>query len=87
MTSDGAAGQPRQAAMVFIFITILLDMLSLGIIIPVWPRLVVNFLAGDNARVLGNCGLAIQTLGREFDHGQLVVNRAVALNPTRTIGA
>ena len=45
MTADGVTGQPRQAAMVFIFITILLDMLSLGIIIPVWPRLVVNFLA------------------------------------------
>jgi len=47
--------------MVFIFITILLDMLSLGIIIPVWPRLVVNFLAGDNVRaavIFGQIGTA-----------------------------
>ncbi|HYV89072.1 MAG TPA: MFS transporter, partial [Candidatus Polarisedimenticolia bacterium] len=61
MTADGATGPPRQAAMVFIFITILLDMLSLGIIIPVWPRLVVNFLAGDNVRaavIFGQIGTA-----------------------------
>ena len=44
------AGEPRQAALVFIFITVLLDMLALGIIIPVWPRLVVGLLSGDSAR-------------------------------------
>jgi TolB-like protein len=38
-------------------------------------------LAGDNARVLGNCGLTIQSNGGEFDRGQLVVKRAVSLNP------
>jgi len=44
------AGEPRQAALVFIFITVLLDMLALGIIIPVWPRLVVDLLSGDSVR-------------------------------------
>jgi DHA1 family tetracycline resistance protein-like MFS transporter len=44
------AGEPRQAALVFIFITVLLDMLALGIIIPVWPRLVVGLLSGDSVR-------------------------------------
>jgi MFS transporter, DHA1 family, tetracycline resistance protein len=39
----------RQAAFVFIFITILLDMLSLGIVIPVLPKLVVDFMGGDTA--------------------------------------
>jgi len=39
----------RQAAFVFIFITILLDMLSLGVIIPVLPKLVVDFMGGDTA--------------------------------------
>ena len=42
-----AAG--RQAAFVFIFVTILLDMLSLGIVIPVLPKLVVDFMGGDTA--------------------------------------
>jgi DHA1 family tetracycline resistance protein-like MFS transporter len=39
----------RQAAFIFIFITILLDMLSLGVIIPVLPKLVVDFMGGDTA--------------------------------------
>ena len=38
---------PSRAAFVFIFITVLLDMLALGIIIPVLPRLVVDFMGGD----------------------------------------
>lgn len=50
MTADEKAAPPRNAAMVFIFITVLLDMLSLGVIIPVWPRLVANFFPGDSAR-------------------------------------
>jgi len=52
---------PRRAAFVFIFITVLLDMLALGIIIPVLPRLVVSFMGGDaagSAEVLGLFGSA-----------------------------
>src|ERR1700731_5155767 len=45
-----AAPAPRKAAFVFIFITVLLDMLALGMIIPVLPKLVVDFLGGDTAR-------------------------------------
>jgi DHA1 family tetracycline resistance protein-like MFS transporter len=41
---------PRRAAFIFVFITVLLDMLALGIVIPVLPKLVVDFLAGDTAR-------------------------------------
>ncbi len=44
------ATPPRRAAFIFVFITVLLDMLALGIIIPVLPKLVVDFLAGDTAR-------------------------------------
>jgi DHA1 family tetracycline resistance protein-like MFS transporter len=40
----------RSAAFVFVFITVLLDMLALGVVIPVLPKLVVDFLAGDTAR-------------------------------------
>jgi DHA1 family tetracycline resistance protein-like MFS transporter len=41
---------PRRAAVVFIFVTIVLDVLALGIIVPVLPHLVVGFLGGDTAR-------------------------------------
>jgi len=52
---------PSRAAFVFIFITVLLDMLALGIIIPVLPGLVVGFMGGDTAggaEVLGLFGTA-----------------------------
>jgi DHA1 family tetracycline resistance protein-like MFS transporter len=51
------AVQPRRAAFILVFITVLLDMLALGIIIPVLPKLVVDFLAGDTARAAGIYGL------------------------------
>src|SRR5712671_2699432 len=50
---------PGRAAFAFIFITILLDMVALGIIIPVLPSLVVGFMGGDtagSAEVLGIFG-------------------------------
>ncbi len=39
--------KPRKAAVVFIFVTVALDMLALGLIAPVLPKLVLNFLGGD----------------------------------------
>ncbi len=42
--------EPRRAALVFIFVVVLLDMLALGLVIPVLPRLVVEFLGGDTPR-------------------------------------
>jgi DHA1 family tetracycline resistance protein-like MFS transporter len=47
----------RRAALSFIFITVLLDMLALGIIVPVLPRLVANFLHGDSGRAAQALGL------------------------------
>ena len=41
---------PRRAALAFIFITVVLDMLALGMIVPVLPNLVVSFEGGDTAR-------------------------------------
>jgi DHA1 family tetracycline resistance protein-like MFS transporter len=38
----------RQAAVVFIFITIMLDMLALGLIAPVLPKLILDFRGGDS---------------------------------------
>jgi DHA1 family tetracycline resistance protein-like MFS transporter len=40
----------------FILVTVLLDMLSFGIIIPVLPKLVENFLSGDTARAAAMYG-------------------------------
>src|SRR5215470_7272502 len=50
MTTARPGAPMRQAAFVFVFITVLLDMLALGIVVPVLPKLVVDFLAGDAAR-------------------------------------
>jgi DHA1 family tetracycline resistance protein-like MFS transporter len=44
-----AGPPPRRAAFAFIFATVLLDMLALGTIVPVLPKLVVTFLNGDTA--------------------------------------
>jgi DHA1 family tetracycline resistance protein-like MFS transporter len=52
---------PSRAAFAFVFITILLDMVALGIIIPVLPSLVLGFVGGDtprSAEVLGLFGTA-----------------------------
>jgi MFS transporter, DHA1 family, tetracycline resistance protein len=44
-TSQTKAG--RSPAFIFIFITVLLDMLSIGIIIPVLPKLILSFMGGE----------------------------------------
>ena len=47
----------RRAALAFIFVTVALDMLSLGIIVPVLPKLVLAFEGGDSASAAAICGL------------------------------
>ncbi|MDQ6810054.1 MAG: TCR/Tet family MFS transporter, partial [Verrucomicrobiota bacterium] len=39
----------RKAAVAFIFVTVALDMLAIGLIVPVLPKLVLNFVGGDTA--------------------------------------
>lgn len=41
---------PRTATVVFIFITVVLDVLALGVVIPVLPKLIEQFMGGDTAR-------------------------------------
>jgi MFS transporter, DHA1 family, tetracycline resistance protein len=56
-----AGAARRQAAFVFIFATIFLDMLAAGIVIPVLPKLVADFVGGDApqaARIFGVFGMA-----------------------------
>jgi DHA1 family tetracycline resistance protein-like MFS transporter len=45
-----AAASIRRGAVAFIFVTILLDMLALGVIMPILPKLVESFVDNDTAR-------------------------------------
>ena len=47
-----AQPQKRQAAMIFILITLFIDILGIGIIIPILPELVKEFVGGDTARAV-----------------------------------
>lgn len=48
---------PRRAAVIFVLITILLDMLALGMIIPVLPKLIEQFYGGDTVHAAKIFGL------------------------------
>jgi DHA1 family tetracycline resistance protein-like MFS transporter len=48
--SDAAPVPKRQAAFAFVFMTVVLDVLALGVIIPVLPELVKTFMGGDTAK-------------------------------------
>jgi DHA1 family tetracycline resistance protein-like MFS transporter len=52
-----SAAKKRSAALVFIFITVVVDVLALGIVIPVLPKLVEGFLGGDTAHAAEIFGL------------------------------
>src|SRR5438552_13010426 len=47
----------RRAAVVFIFITVMLDMLAIGLIIPVLPTLIGGFVGGNAATIAWYVGL------------------------------
>ena len=51
------APTPRRAAIGFIFVTALLDVMSLGLVIPVLPNLVKSFVGGDTAQASHWVGL------------------------------
>ncbi|MGO1003520.1 TCR/Tet family MFS transporter [Lysobacter sp. CA196] len=58
MTSPSApVSGARRAALVFIFITVLIDVLSFGLIIPVLPHLIEGFVGGDTAKAAYWVGL------------------------------
>ena len=48
---------PRRAAFAFIFLTVLLDVLALGVTIPVFPTLIQGFMPGETAKAAGYYGL------------------------------
>jgi DHA1 family tetracycline resistance protein-like MFS transporter len=47
----------RRAALAFVLVTVVLDMLALGMVVPVLPKLVEQFLGGDTARAAEVYGL------------------------------
>jgi DHA1 family tetracycline resistance protein-like MFS transporter len=47
----------RHAAVIFVFITVTLDVLALGIMIPVFPRLIQGFEGGDTAKAALSIGV------------------------------
>jgi len=51
----------RHAALGFIFVTVLLDMLAFGIAAPPLPKLISDFLGGDTARASEYLGLFVTT--------------------------
>jgi DHA1 family tetracycline resistance protein-like MFS transporter len=57
MTAPATTVAPRRAALAFIFVTVVLDMLALGMIIPVLPGLIEDFMGGDTARAARIVGI------------------------------
>src|SRR3954471_4215513 len=49
--------EPRRAAITFILVTVVLDMLALGMIIPVIPELIKQFRGGDTAAAATTIGV------------------------------
>ena len=56
-TNTQLSAEPRQAAIAFIFVTVVIDVLAMGVVIPVLPKLVEGFLGGDTARAAAYYGL------------------------------
>jgi DHA1 family tetracycline resistance protein-like MFS transporter len=59
MIEAAPTGGPRRAAVLFIFITVALDVLAFGVVIPVLPKLIEQFTSGntaDAARLFGLFG-------------------------------
>jgi len=54
---DASRAPARGAAVAFIFVTIFLDMLALGLIMPILPKLVESFVDNDTARAARIFGL------------------------------
>ena len=53
----------KRAALAFIFVTVVIDVLALGIVIPVLPKLIVSFEGGDTARAADTFGLFMTAWG------------------------
>ena len=67
--------QKRQAALGFIFATLLIDVMGLGIIIPVIPKLIEHLIHGDVSDASGYAGwLTAAYAGMQFLFAPLIGN-------------
>src|SRR5262249_10284402 len=57
MSAPPAPAPPRRAAIAFIFATVVIDVLALGIVIPVLPKLIERFEGGNTALAAETFGL------------------------------
>lgn len=57
MSAAAPVAEPRRATLAFIFVTVVLDVLAFGVIIPVFPALVASFYPGDLAHAATVYGL------------------------------
>jgi DHA1 family tetracycline resistance protein-like MFS transporter len=74
----------RKAGLVFILITVALDMIALGVIIPVLPTLILNFLGGSATRAavwLGIFGTVFALMQFLFSPVQGVISDRVGRRP------
>ena len=55
----GPPRRTRQAGMLFIFVTLFIDILGIGIVIPILPELVGHLLPGDAAQTARYYGVII----------------------------
>src|SRR5260221_3439126 len=62
-TLESAIQPPRRAALAFIFVTVVIDVLAMGIVIPVLPKLVESFKAGDTASAAAIYGVFVTPAG------------------------
>jgi MFS transporter, DHA1 family, tetracycline resistance protein len=60
--------EPRKAAIAFILITLLIDILGIGIVIPVLPELVKAFVGGDSS----TAGFYVGTIGATYSLMQFI---------------
>src|SRR5437764_13864426 len=70
---DRGSAPKRRAAFVFIFITLLLDMMALGLVMPILPKLVASFV-GDSASASAEvfCAFATAWAVMQFFSGPLL---------------
>ena len=57
MSEASAVAGPRRAAVMFVLITVFLDVIGMGLVMPVWPQLVKGFLGGDTVKASAALGV------------------------------
>jgi DHA1 family tetracycline resistance protein-like MFS transporter len=57
MTESAIPAKSTQAAVIFVFITLMLDVLAMGVVIPVLPKLIAGFLHGERSDAVRIGGL------------------------------